>query len=421
MRNFAFIICLLIGFQNFAQNHTEWVKRHFESPFYETQFTGFYLYDPETKEVLENYNGEKLFTPASNVKILTLFSALKVLPDSIPALKYERKGGDLYIQGMGDPTFLHPDFKNERKALEFLKKETGKIYLSWGNYDDYRMGPGWSWEDYEKYYSAERSELPIYGNVAVVKKGKGKPGAFPPTLADSVEYAESLFTRAYHDNKFKIGSRNGSATEVPFVTKGELIRAMLSDALGKEVILSDYKLPKSAKTLFSLPTDKVLKRMMEVSDNFLAEQIMVLVSSQVSNTLNSEKAIQYILNKYLKDLPQKPVWVDGSGLSRYNLFSPRDLVVVLDKLYKDYPRERLFNLFAVGGRTGTLKNNYGGKTPYVYAKSGTLSNNYCLSGYLITKSGKTLIFSVMNNHHQKANWQIRQETQKLLEFIRDNY
>lgn len=97
------------------------------------------------------------------------------------------------------------------------------------------------------------------------------------------------------------------------------------------------------------------------------------------------------------------------------------MVFVLDKLYKEFPRERLFNIFAVGGRTGTLKNNYGGNPPYVYAKSGTLSNNYCLSGYLVTKSGKTLIFSVMNNHFQKENWQVRLETQKLLEFVRDHY
>src|SRR5690606_9866034 len=196
---------------------------------------------------------------------------------------------------------------------------------------------------------------------------------------------------------------------------------MLSEAVGKEVELTDQDLPKNAKTLFSLPSDLVYKRMMEVSDNFLAEQVLLMVSAQISNSMSSEKAIQHITSKYLKGMPQEPVWVDGSGLSRYNLFSPKDLVFVLDKLYKEFPQERLFNIFAVGGKTGTLRGNYGGKTPYVYAKSGTLSNNYCLRGYLITKSGRTLIFSVMNNHFQKQNWQVRQETQKLLEFLRDNY
>ncbi len=421
MTNKRFLLCWLLVFPFLLNAQSEWIKNHLESEFYKNHFVGFYLQDAETGQELMNYNGEKLFTPASNVKILSLYSAMKVLPDSIPALKYERKGDDLLIQGLGDPTFLHPEFKSVTRVLDFLKNETGKIYLRWGTYEGPRMGLGWSWEDYEKYYSPERSELPLYGNMATLKKGKGGPSAFPLTLADSVEYRESLFSRDFHDNKFYIGSRNGNSTRVPFVVKDELIRQMLSDAVGKEVELTQEELSKNAKTLFSLPADLVYKRMMEVSDNFLAEQILLMVSAKATNSLSSEKAIQYLNSKYLKGMPQPPVWVDGSGLSRYNLFSPKDLVYVLDKLYKEFPRERLFNIFAVGGRTGTLKSNYGGNPPYVYAKSGTLSNNYCLSGYLLTKSGKTLIFSVMNNHYQKENWQVRQQVQKLLEYVRDNY
>lgn len=421
MIRFTFLLISLLSVLYANAQSSEWVKNYLESDFYKTQFTGFYLYDPVSKQVLENYNGEKYFTPASNVKILSLYSAMKVLPDSIPALRYQHKDGNLYIEGLGDPTFLHPEFKSVTRALDFLKKEPGNIYLHWGKFEGTRMGLGWSWEDYEKYYSPERSEFPLYGNMATVKKGKGGPSAFPLTLADSVEYEESLFSRDFYDNKFKIGSRNGASTKVPFVVKDELIRQMLSDAVGKEVFLTDKSLPKTAKTLFSVPSDLVYKRMMEVSDNFLAEQILLMVSAQVSGSMSSEKAIQYMQSKYLKGMPQEPVWVDGSGLSRYNLFSPRDMVFVLDKLLAEFEQERLFKIFAVGGRTGTLKGNYGGKTPYVYAKSGTLSNNYCLSGYVKTNSGKILIFSIMNNHYQKENWQVRQQTQKLLEYIRDNY
>lgn len=419
-KNFILFLILILPFCGNAQT-SDWVKNHLESDFYKTQFTGFYLYDPATKQVLENYNGEKYFTPASNVKILSLYSALKVLPDSIPALRYQQKDGNLYIEGLGDPTFLHPEFKSVTRALDFLKKEPGNIYLHWGKFEGTRMGLGWSWEDYEKYYSPERSEFPLYGNMATIKKGKSGPSAFPLTLADSVEYQESLFSRDFHENKFFLGSRNGSSTRVPFVVKDELIRQMLSDAVGKDVFLTDKELPKSAKTLFSLPSDLVYKRMMEVSDNFLAEQILLMVSAQVSGSMSTEKAVNYMKTKFLKGFPQDPVWVDGSGLSRYNLFSPQDMVFVLNKLYTEFPEERLFKIFAIGGRTGTLKGNYGGKTPYVYAKSGTLSNNYCLSGYLKTNSGKILIFSIMNNHYQKENWQVRQQTQKLLEYVRDNY
>lgn len=391
------------------------------SDFYKEQFTGFYLYDPQSGELLSDFNGEKYFTPASNVKILTLYSAMKSLPDSIPALRYERINGDLYIEGLGDPTFLHPEFKSVNRILDWLKNEEGKIYLHWGKFEGPRMGLGWSWEDYEKSFSAEISEFPINENSVNIQKTKNKFSVFPPTLADSVEYQESLFSREFLKNKFYIGSRNGNNTKVPFVVKDELIRQMLSDLTGKEIELTNKKLSDKAKVLFSVPSDLVYKRMMEVSDNFLAEQLMLMVSAQISNSMSTEKAINYIQNKYLKEMPQKAVWVDGSGLSRYNLFSPRDMVFVLDKLYGDFPKDRLFNIFAVGGKTGTLKSNYGGTVPYVYAKSGTLSNNYSLSGYLITNSGRLLIFSLMNNHYLKENWQVRKENQKLLEYIRDNY
>lgn len=421
MRKSGLSFLLFISILSLVWGQKEGVIKHLESDFYKNQFTGFYLYDPETKEVLVDYNGERFFTPASNVKILSLYSAMKVLPDSIPALRYERREGNLYIEGLGDPTFLHPEFKSVNRSLDFLKKEEGDIILHWGKFEGSRMGLGWSWEDYEKYYSPERSEFPMYGNMATIKKGKGGPSAFPMTLADSVQYQESLFSREFYENKFYVGSRNGNSTRVPFVVKDELIRQMLSEAVGKEVQLTQKPLGKNAKVLFSLPSDLVYKRMMEVSDNFLAEQLLLMVSTHVSGGMSSERAINYMKSKYLKGMPQDPVWVDGSGLSRYNLLTPRDLVFVLDKLYTEFPKDRLYNIFAVGGRTGTLKGNYGGPKPYVYAKSGTLSNNYCLSGYLETGSGKTLIFSVMNNHYQKENWQVRQQTQKLLEFVRDNY
>lgn len=421
MRVSSLFLLSLVLFFTAAVAQSNGIQKHIESDFYKNQFTGFYLYDPETKQVMEDYNGEKYFTPASNVKILTLYSAMKTLPDSIPALRYERIDGDLYIEGLGDPTFLHPEFKSVNRVLDWLKEESGDIYLHWGKFEGPRMGLGWSWEDYEKYYSAEMSEFPINGNTVIIKKSKGKPDVFPLTLADSVEIAESLYSREFLENKFYLGSRNGAITKVPFRIKDELIRQMLSELIGKEIQLTDKPLPKKAETLFSIPSDLVYKRMMEVSDNFLAEQILLMVSNQVSNTMSTEMAIQHILTKYLKSMPHKPVWVDGSGLSRYNLFSPADMVFVLEKLYNEFPKERLFNIFAVGGKTGTLKSNYGGKTPYVFAKSGTLSNNYTLSGYLITKSGKTLIFSIMNNHYQKENWQVRQQTQMLLEYVRDHY
>jgi D-alanyl-D-alanine carboxypeptidase/D-alanyl-D-alanine-endopeptidase (penicillin-binding protein 4) len=68
-----------------------------------------------------------------------------------------------------------------------------------------------------------------------------------------------------------------------------------------------------------------------------------------------------------------------------------------------------------------VKNWYKADSPYIFGKTGSLSNNHCLSGYLITKSGKTLIFSFMNSNFVASTSDIRSNMQGILEYIRDNY
>ena len=148
---------------------------------------------------------------------------------------------------------------------------------------------------------------------------------------------------------------------------------------------------------------------------------MLQVGKKVVDSYSVSAAIDYALSNYLHDLPQEPRWVDGSGLSRYNLFTPNDMVFLLNKMYREIPLKKLLWYFPVGGESGTLKNWYDNKKPYVYAKSGTLSNNYNLSGYLITKKNTLLIFSYMNNHYKLSTSEIKIEIQKALEKIYNSY
>jgi len=96
--------------------------------------------------------------------------------------------------------------------------------------------------------------------------------------------------------------------------------------------------------------------MLVVSDNFIAEQLMLQVSKKANNTYNVEDGINYILENHLQSLPQKPVWKDGSGLSVYNLFSPENTVYLLTKMHEEIPLSKLLNFFPVGDKSGTLKN-----------------------------------------------------------------
>ena len=86
------------------------------------------------------------------------------------------------------------------------------------------------------------------------------------------------------------------------------------------------------------------------------------------------------------------------------------------------PQERLFSLLPAGGVSGTISGSYKGKgKPFVFAKTGSLSNNHCLSGYVVTNKGKTLIFSFMNNHFVEGSAVVKNEMNKVLTFLRDNF
>ena len=158
------------------------------------------------------------------------------------------------------------------------------------------------------------------------------------------------------------------------------------------------------------------------SDNFIAEQLLLNASSVLSDTLSSKKTINYMLENEFQDLSHVPRWVDGSGLSRYNLFTPNSMVDILNRMYDEYNLTYTLSFFPVGGVSGTLENHYNGMDkPYIYAKSGTLGNIYCLSGYLEAKSGKILIFSIMNNNFRLPLEEVKDEMRKILEWLRDEH
>ena len=160
--------------------------------------------------------------------------------------------------------------------------------------------------------------------------------------------------------------------------------------------------------------------MMHRSDNFFAEQTLLMVSNQILGVMNDDKIIDTLLKTDFKDLPQKPNWADGSGLSRYNLFSPQDFVFVLNKMRNEFEWKRITTIFSTGG-SGTLSARYKNLEGKIYAKTGTLSNNLALSGYVITNKGKTLIFAILVGNHTAAGVDIRNAMEQFLTGIIEKY
>ncbi|MDT0642404.1 D-alanyl-D-alanine carboxypeptidase [Zunongwangia sp. F363] len=403
------------------------------SPVFKKGFAGLAIYNPLKGDFLYAHNEEKYFTPASNTKLFTFYTGLKILGDSVPALRYTIKADSLIFTGTGDPSFLNPELPDSN-VLSFLKNSGKELFYLPPVYTEKHLGPGWAWDDYDAYYSAERTDFPLYGNLVnfKFKKGDTIPQVFPEIFKDSLSIQKSFaekndnISRAIENNTFYFQNFpriEEDEQDIPLKFSSELLAAVLTDTLQQKVQILKERPEQFQlnKKLYSIPTDSIYKRMLEVSDNFIAEQILLMASNEIADTLKSKIAIDYMKENYLQDLPDEPMWHDGSGLSRYNLFTPRTMVKLLEKILAEVPQEKLFSMMATGGKSGTLENYYKAEEPYIFAKTGTLRNNHSLSGYLKTNSGKILIFSFMNSNYTVPTSQLKQEMEHILRFIRDNY
>ncbi len=391
--------------------------------------TGFVLYDPATRRTLYDFNGGRYFTPASNTKIFTFYTALKVLGDSVPALEYVQRNDSLIFWGTGDPSFLYSEVFYDSTVYNFLASSESQLYFSTANFHTTHFGSGWAWDDYNSGYSAERSSFPMYGNTVSVAADEQvlrvAPRFFAPMFTTGVPEEAVDVVRDLYANRFVIHPANQmtkiAEIKIPFRVDSATIYALLSDTLKRYVQPVDLPLPANTNTLFSIHLDSLYSVMMRESDNFIAEQLLMMSANVLSDSLKPEIAIDYMKKTHLKDLPDEPIWVDGSGLSRYNLFTPRSIVRLWEKIGETVPRERLFELLATGGVNGTIRRWYAAEKPYIFGKTGSLSNNHCLSGFLVTKKGRVLIFSFMNSNFTESGNAVRRNMQSILENIRNHY
>jgi serine-type D-Ala-D-Ala carboxypeptidase/endopeptidase (penicillin-binding protein 4) len=403
-----------------------------------TAHVGISIYEPATGRYWYNYQGDKYFVPASNTKLPTCYAAMKYLGDSLVAARVAvTEKNVLSVFPSGDPTLLNPEFAYQ--PLFTTMKQYRQIRVYENQWKEQRWGNGWAWNDYDASYMAERSMLPIYGNVVQFEVHNDTLKTTPRKVSVSASQGLSInaqtgimsskrfvISRELNDNDFILSPSDNSfsSTSVPLRTDLGLVCDILVDTLRSEVVPSliadGYNLNAQKTIIHSQPTDSLLRPMMHRSDNFFAEQSLLMVSNELLGEMSDAKIIDTLLKTDFKNLPQKPRWVDGSGLSRYNLFTPQDFVFILNKMRTDFGMPRIKNILPTGN-TGTLEGRFVADSNYIFAKTGTLSGVVSLSGFLYTKENKLLIFSVLVNNHNASASSIRKGVERFIEGIRNQY
>lgn len=395
-------ILAIVCFATFSCT-THRVHKRFKKGNFDEHASGILIQEVESQKVVYAYHADHYFMPASNAKLVTFLQANRILKDSIPAFRFHETADTLYFWGTGDPSLLHPDIKGDTLIKKLLS--TDKVLVLADSDKNVRpLGSGWAWDDYMDSYSAEVSLLPMYNNQVRITINNGRLSVSPEYFTSQVNFGESHFPqRDRSSNQFEVPLiRNGEHLFViPFLTSTKQTADLLNYEVKVPILTQPRPYDKRSQLAYAGKLDSLLVPMLQDSDNQIAEQLLYLIAAKKNWVGPTLKIIEKLTKE---DSLLKPLkWVDGSGLSRYNLMRPQDLVNVLLQLKQEVGEERLLKLLPESGFTGTIRRMVLDDTrARFYAKSGSFNNTYNLSGFYRDAKGKMYVFSIMGNLAKKS-------------------
>jgi len=417
---------------------------------------GIQILDPATSSVVLEVNPDKTFLPASVLKVLTTSAALEKLgPDFRYRTGVYTNGiidsngtlqGDLVLVGRGDPNLTDPYGELfEKPALLELAQEVksrgisriqGDIIGDDSYFDSDSPVKGWTTLALRSLYGAPINALSVNNNVLWVY---ARPTKYNQKVIVGVEPQTSYFKIR---NQAKTGSRRARQTIHVQLIRGtntivvsgilpanktasqpvlleraaEVAADMLQEALQSEGITVHGRVHathygdvseeqrKSWKLLAehqSPPLIRALEIINKKSQNLHAEMLLRTLGAEFKGSGTNEAGLQ-VVKEFLVDSGIESERIklnDGCGLSRENLVTPRFQTSLLNFLSQRYYFDLFRNTLAISGTDGTLKNRMSALDVRgsIHAKTGTLNGVTTLAGYMTTKSGRNLIFSIFAN------------------------
>ncbi len=405
---------------------------------------GVYIKVLKTGRVVFNDNGATPMIPASNLKVVTTSVALDRLGPNFryttelvgpPASGNGVIHGDVYLKGAGDPTWCYP-YTEPTGPLKFFAKQlkdqgvkeiAGDLVGDDSAFDREYIGQGW----FDRYlmdsYAAPVSALSLNTNlceVTVTSKGitLNPPSPALPILNKVTPGSSSdiWITRERGDERTVINghiSPGGVVKQTITVGSPSLFTVgCLGDALKKAGITIRGKMRliersgeaarvtrlKVYARYQSPKLSEIIAQVNKESDNVFAQHVFKTLGERFQGygtAATGEAAVKFFMEHHGIDSAGLRM-VDGSGLSTLNRISPRQLVGIIEAMWRHH-RGQDFVDSLPGDGEGTLTYRLSGLT--VRAKTGTLDGHSGLSGYVVSAYGQTIGFSILVNN-VSATW-----------------
>ncbi|MHB1456896.1 MAG: D-alanyl-D-alanine carboxypeptidase/D-alanyl-D-alanine endopeptidase [Armatimonadota bacterium] len=417
--------------------------------------------------VIYERNPDLALIPASNLKLIVSAAALDMIgPDArLKTSLYitgpiSRDGilkGDVILQGGGDPVFSSEQLAEMSKSLWRLgvKTVTGSLIADDSMFDDTRLGIGWSW-DYESYgYAAQISALNLDGNSIKVWVYPGKKIGSPAIvkLVPSTSYTavkNSCVTASKEiEKKVSIDRLHGRNV----ISVSGIVPLGYTPAKAEEILSVDDPTsfvcrmfiaslkrmgisvkggirrgicPPGSRFISSIdspPISEMIKAMNKSSVNLIAECLLKTLGYRVNGEGKASaghKAERDFLQRTSADMTAVSL-IDGSGLSRSNYISSRNIATLLKFMYAHKYSKQFIDSLPIAGIDGTLKNRMKGTSAegVVKAKTGYVSAVCVISGYAALKSGEPIAFCIMMNNHLCTNKEAQAIQDQMITAITD--
>ncbi|MEW6702018.1 MAG: D-alanyl-D-alanine carboxypeptidase/D-alanyl-D-alanine-endopeptidase [Bacteroidota bacterium] len=434
------------------------------SDFFKSSQAAISVYNLTENKSLYQHNEKILLRPASNQKILTTAAAylflgadynFKTTLYHTGEIEDSVCKGDIYIAGGLDPDFTSRDLDSlVREIKNFgIKEIHGNLYADVSTMDSLFWGKGWMWDDDPAPFAAYLSPLNINKNsirIGYKPAETGSPAEIElipqtnffqiknssvtidtgkTTLTITRDWLNRNNTIQIEGSISKLAKHDTILLNVfnpAYYFLGLMKESFERNGISFKGNTDTLTLRVNSKKIFSLEhnIEPIITNTNKTSDNLSAEMILRALALKSSNKSASAKnGILFIDSLItLAGLNAENYYIaDGSGLSFYNLLSAELLMEILKYLYFKQPElfVKFFNTLPISGYDGTLSNRMKESPAYkrVHAKTGTLRGASSLSGYLQSKKGHLIAFSILIQNYVGSANQARELQDKICEML----